>query len=193
MKQNEILKTGTFSILCYLILRESHYVLIKLLLLINLKFQIENEIILLILSGIITGILPITILIISINKSILKSIIPTFKLIFALLIGLIILTFIKEGIDIYRNQYTSIIELGSFKENYFNQLSYSIVFFLFISIVLIVFYLKKLSSLRKQNVKKYGILKIGLSSVLCYLLFEKVYIVFDFNTYLDIYTIKYRK
>ena len=125
MKQNDILKIGTFSILCYLILRVSHFILIKLLLLLNLKFQIENEIILLTLNGIITGVLPIIVLIISINKSILKSIIPTFKTIFSLFIVLIVLTFIREGTDIYRNQY----------------------------------------------------MKIGISSVLCYTVFEKVYLI----------------
>ncbi|RCW89709.1 hypothetical protein [Winogradskyella arenosi] len=178
MKQNDILKIGTFSILCYLILRVSHYILIKLLLLLNLKFQIENEIMLLTLSGIITGILPIIILIISINKSILKSILPNFKIIFSLFIGLIVLTFIREGIDIYRNQFMSISELGSFKEAYFNQLSWSIAFFLFVSIALLIFYLIKLGSLEKQNLEKEsGILKVGISSVLCYLVFEKVYII----------------
>lgn len=178
MKQNDILKIGTFSILCYLILRVSHYILIKLLLLLNLKFQIENEIMLLTLSGIITGILPIIILIISINKSILKSILPNLKIIFSLFIGLIVLTFIREGIDIYRNQFMSISELGSFKEAYFNQLSWSIAFFLFVSIALLIFYLIKLGSLEKQNLEKEsGILKVGISSVLCYLVFEKVYII----------------
>ncbi|REE07660.1 hypothetical protein DFQ09_1127 [Winogradskyella pacifica] len=178
MKQNDILKIGTFSILCYLILRVSHYILIKLLLLLNLKFQIENEIMLLTLSGIITGILPIIILIISINKSILKSTLPNFKIIFSLFIGLIVLTFIREGIDIYRNQFMSISELGSFKEAYFNQLSWSIAFFLFVSIALLIFYLIKLGSLEKQNLEKEsGILKVGISSVLCYLVFEKVYII----------------
>lgn len=178
MRKNEILKIGTFSILCYLILRVSHYILMKLLLLINLTFQIENETILLILSGIITGLFPITILIITINKSILKSIIPTFKIICFLLIGLIILTFIREEIDIYRNQYISISELGSFKENYFNQLSYSMVFFIFISIALLIFYLTKLNSSEKQKIEKESeILKISLSSILCYLIFEKVYLI----------------
>jgi len=178
MKQNDILKIGTFSILCYLILRVSHFILIKLLLLLNLKFQIENEIILLTLNGFITGVFPIIALIISINKSILKSIIPTFKTIFPLFIGLIVLTFIREGIDIYRNQYMSISELGSFKETYFNQLSWSIAFFFFVSIALLIFYLIKLGSLEKQNLEKEsGILKIGISSVLCYIVFEKVYLI----------------
>tara|TARA_R110002074_G_scaffold168791_1_gene330267 strand:+ start:36153 stop:37079 length:927 start_codon:yes stop_codon:yes gene_type:complete len=178
MKQNDILKIGTFSILCYLILRVSHFILIKLLLLLNLKFQIENEIILLTLNGIITGVLPIIVLIISINKSILKSIIPTFKTIFSLFIVLIVLTFIREGTDIYRNQYMSISELGSFKETYFNQLSWSIAFFLFVSITILIFYLIKLGSLEKQNLEKEsGILKIGISSVLCYTVFEKVYLI----------------
>lgn len=178
MKQNDILKIGTFSILCYLILRVSHYILINSLLLLNLKFQIENEIMLLTLSGIITSVLPIIILIISINKSILKSIVPNFKIIFPIFIGLIILTFIREGIDIYRNQYMSISELSSFKEAYFNQLSWSIAFFLFVSIALLIFYLIKLGSLEKQNLEKEsGILKVGISSVLCYLVFEKVYLI----------------
>ncbi|WP_055445128.1 hypothetical protein [Lacinutrix himadriensis] len=178
MKQNDILKIGTFSILCYLILRVSHYILIKSILLVNLKFQIENEIILLALNGIITGVIPIITLIIAINKSILKSIIPTLKIIFSLFIGLIVLTFIREGIDIYRNQYKSISGLGSFKETYFNQLSWSIAFFLFVSIALLTFYLIKLGSLEKQNLEKEsGILKIGISSVLCYLVFEKVYLI----------------
>jgi hypothetical protein len=180
MKQNDILKIGTFSILCYLILRVSHYILIKLLLLLNLKFQIENEIILLALNGIITGVIPIITLIIAINKSILKSIIPTLKIIFPLFIGLIVLTFIREGIDIYKNQYISISELGSFKETYFNQLSWSIAFFLFVSITLLIFYLIKLGSLEKQNLEKEsGILKIGISSVLCYLVFEKIYLILN--------------
>ncbi|WP_055437715.1 hypothetical protein [Lacinutrix algicola] len=178
MKQNDILKIGTFSILCYLILRVSHYILIKLLLILNLKFQIENEIILLTLNGIVTGVLPIIVLIISINKSILKSIIPTFKTIFSLFIVLIVLTFIREGTDIYRNQYMSISELGSFKETYFNQLSWSIAFFLFVSFAILIFYLIRLGSLEKQNFeKKSKILKVGISSVLCYLLFEKVYLI----------------
>lgn len=180
MKQNDILKIGIFSVLCYLILRVSHYILIKLLLLLNLKFQIENEIILLTLNGIIAGVLPIIALIISINKSILKSIIPTLKIIFPLFIGLIVLTFIREGIDIYRNQYMSISKLGSFKETYFNQLSWSIAFLLFVSIALLIFYLIKLGSLEKQNLEKEsGILKIGISSVLCYLVFEKVYLILN--------------
>ena len=189
MKENDKLKIGTFSILCYLILRVSHYILIKLLLLLNLKFQIENEIILLTLSGIITGVLPIIVLIITINKSILKSIIPTLKTMFFLFIVLIILTFIREGIEIYRNQYMSISELGSFKEAYFNQLSWSIAFFLIVSIAILIFYLIRLGSFEKQNLeKKSDILKIGISSVLCYLLFEKVYLIF--NTILTwIYTL----
>ena len=179
MKQNDILKIGTFSILCYLILRVSHYILIELLLLLNLKFQIENEIIILTLYGIITGVLPFITLIISINKSLSKSIIPTFKIILFLFIGLIVLTFIREGIDIYRNQYMSISELGSFKETYFNQVSWSIAFFFFVSIALVIYYLIKLGSLDKQNLEKEsGTLKIGISSVLCYIVFEKVYLIY---------------
>lgn len=178
MKQNDILKIGTFSILCYLILRISHYILIKLLLILNLKFQIENEIILLGLNVIITGVLPIIVLIISINKSILKSIIPTFKTIFSLFMVLIVLTFIREGTDIYKNQYMSISGLESYRETYANQLSWSIAFFLFVSITILIFYLIKLGSLEKQNLEKEsGILKIGISSVLCYIVFEKVYLI----------------
>ncbi len=178
MKQNDILKIGTFSILCYLILRVSHFILIKLLLLLSLKFQITNEIILLTLYGIITGVIPIIIFVISIKKSILKSFLPTFKIIFSLFIILIIMTFIKEGIDIYRNQYIPDIKLDSFKETYYNQLYWSFVLFIFISVTILIFYIIKIVSLEKQSLEKQsGILKIGMSSVLCYLVFEKVYII----------------
>nr|WP_321231270.1 hypothetical protein [uncultured Psychroserpens sp.] len=88
------------------------------------------------------------------------------------------MTFIKEGIDIYRNQYIPDIKLDSFKETYYNQLYWSFVLFIFISVTILIFYIIKIVSLEKQSLEKQsGILKIGMSSVLCYLVFEKVYII----------------
>lgn len=179
MKQNDILKIGTFSILCYLIFRIGHYILINSLLLLNLEFQISNEIILLSSFGIISGIIPIIVLIIFLNNSILKSIIPTFKNICFLFLILVIMTFVKEGIEMNLLQHMSDLERGEFRSEFLNQWSWSKgVFYLFISITILIFYLVKLGSLEKQNFEhKSEILKIGMLSVLCYLVFEKVYMI----------------
>lgn len=181
MKQNDILKIGTFSILCYLIFRISHYILINLLLLLNLKLQISNEIILLSSFVIISGILPIIGLTIYLQKSIFKSIIPTLKIISFLFIILVFLTFIREGIEMNLSQQMAELERGEFRSVFLNQWSWSKgVSYLFFSIILLIFYLIKLGSLKKQNLEKESeVLKIGISSVLCYLVFEKVYLILN--------------
>lgn len=179
MKQNDILKIGTFSILCYLILRESHFILLKLLTLLNLKFRISNEIFFLTLNVIITGVLPIIILILLVEKTILKLVVPTLKTIFSWLMLLTIITIMKELIEIYKNQYLGIIEFGSFKQTYFSHLSWQIYLFTFVSIAILIFYMVKLDTLEKRCLEKQsGILKISISSVLCFLVFEKVYQIF---------------
>ena len=179
MKQNDILKIGTFSILCYLIFRISHFILINSLLLLNLKVQISNEIIVLSSFGIISGVIPIIVLIIYVNKSILKSIIPTFKNIFYLFILLVIITFAREGIEMNLTEHMAALEQGRFRSEFLSQWAWSKGgLYLFISITILILYLIKLGSLEKRNFEhKFEILKIGVSSVLCYLVFEKAYLV----------------
>jgi len=179
MKQNESLKIGTFSILCYLIFKLSLYILINSLLLLNLKLQISNEIILLSSFGIISVVIPIIVLMIALNNRILKSITPTFKNICYLFLLLVIMTFAIEGDTLNLSQHMSVLEQGEFRSSFLNQYSWSKgILYLFFSITILIFILRKLSTLEKKNyVHKSEFFKIGTSSVLSYLIFEKTYVI----------------
>ena len=177
MKDNDILKIGTFSILSYLIFRISHFILINLLLLLNLKLQISSITTLFVSSVIITIIIPLIILIIGVNKSIFKPIIPTLKNILLLFIILIIMTFIDEGIELSANLYRTDLELGEFRNTYLEQYAWTkgSLYLLFL-VIAIIFIPIKLGAFKREDLEnKSQLLKIGLMSVLCYLVFEKTY------------------
>ncbi|MCL5130028.1 hypothetical protein [Algibacter sp. L4_22] len=178
MKQRDILKIGTFSILCYSIFKESHFVLMRILLLLNLKLQNTNDTVLLIFNVIVTGILPFIILIFYLNKSILKPIVPTLKNILLLSIILIITTFLIEVIDLEINQYLTDLERGEFWNTFMQQYSWTKgVLYLYFSPFILIILMQKIRVYERDNQKnKSDFLIIGISSVLCYLVFERVYL-----------------
>jgi hypothetical protein len=178
MIKRDILKTGTFSILFYLIFKESHFVLIRILLLLNLKLQNTNETVLSISCAIISGILPFIIFIFYLNKKILKPIGLTLKNILLLIIILIIITFLIEVIDLEINQYLTDLEKGEFWNTFMHQYSWTKgVLYLFFSPFILITLMQKIRIYERSSQKiKSEFLIIGISSVLCYLVFESVYL-----------------
>lgn len=179
MNENKILKIATFSLLCYLIFRMSHFILTSLLLWGNLKFQISNEFVLIILYVTISGVIPTIIFIIYTSNSIIKSTILTFKKISCLFLISIIIALIREGINIYLIEYQQSLELGEFKEIYLNQYAWSKgMLYMIFSFIVLVFFMRKMGSSEKAGLESQSkIIKIGISSVLCYLVFEKSYLI----------------
>jgi hypothetical protein len=89
------------------------------------------------------------------------------------------MTFAREGIDLNLTQHMVNLEQGEFRSTFLNQYSWSRgTLYLHISITILIFYLIKLRSLEKRSLEhKSGILKIGMLSVLSYLVFEKTYFI----------------
>jgi hypothetical protein len=84
---------------------------------------------------------------------------------------------VREGIEMNLSQTMANLERGAFRSSFLSQWSWSKgVLYIFISIILMIFYLIKLGSQKRQNLNHQSeILKIGMLSVLCYLVFEKTY------------------